>query len=93
MKFKNSVTQELFDLWIGPYPETFNPLDRQRMYNFIYSMFINDEFIDVESLSEILEAKKEWSKKYADEKSNLFMNKIENTLEVLRYLRDSGRLA
>ena len=92
MNFKNSETQELFDFWIGLHPDSFHALDMERMYNFVYSMFIAEDSIDVDSLTEILIEKKGWSENYADEQSNLFIDKIDNTLEVLRYLRDNSRL-
>lgn len=64
----------------------------ERMYDFVYSMFINEEYIDVESLSEILMQRKNWEEGYAEEQANLFMNKIENAFEILRYLKSKNRL-
>lgn len=92
MNIINQEIQRLFDFWISQHPESFHSFDMERMYDFVYSMFINEEYIDVESLSEILMQRKNWEEGYAEEQANLFMNKIENAFEILRYLKSKNRL-
>lgn len=93
MNFNNQETQDLFDLWINLFPETFHPSDMERFYDFIYSMFKNEEFISEDNLIRVLIDRKGWENKFARDQASRFVDVIENTIQVLRYLRDRNLLA
>lgn len=90
-KFKNIETQKLFDFWISQYPESFHPFDMERLYNFVFSMFTDEEYIDEEELFLAFKEKKDWTDEYTRKISTKFAYKIEDILGFLRFLKENNK--
>ena len=68
--FKNEETSRLFSVWINMFPESGHPCDRERFYEFLLSLFKDNEELTEDILTDAIRATKQWEesfiKKFSD---------------------------
>ena len=91
-EFKNKETQQLFDFWISQHPESYHPFDMERMYNFIFSMFMDDEYLGEDELYIAFKENKNWHDEYAQKISTKLSYTIDDIMGFLRFMRENNKL-
>ncbi len=91
--FKNNETEREFIKWIKNYPESENPYDRKRFYDFIYSYVKNKETIKKQELAEIVIDNTTWiDNDFIDEFVDKKIDEINNLKEIFDYLLTLNRI-
>lgn len=65
--FRNEQCNQLFHSWLNLYPESFHPLDKERFYKFLLSLFENDEELTEDILTEAIKHEKKWINSFRDD--------------------------
>ena len=73
--FKNEQTNLFFQRWINNYPESHHPYDRERFYDFVYSLLENREELSETILTDSVKAEKNWKPEFVTEFVDLFLDK------------------
>ncbi len=83
--FNNPETNKLFHSWICNYPESFHPLDMNRFYDFILSLFSTNEELTESILTSAIQEEKEWIEESTNEFVETFIEKYWNLKRFWEY--------
>ncbi len=60
IKFKSKETEKYLKNWLNGHPESWHSMDYEKFYNFITSLFKEDDFITESELRSLIIENKEW---------------------------------
>jgi hypothetical protein len=91
-ELKNKKTDDLLNFWLGLHPESDHILDLERFYDFVISMFEDDDSLDYELLIFKIKSRKEWHEEYVVEFAEKTIDKILDYKLFLSFLSDKDKL-
>lgn len=90
--FKNEQTNLLFHRWISNCPEIHHPYDRERFYDFVYSLLENREGLSETILTDSVNAEKNWTKEFVTEFVDLFLDKYFLIKEIWEFIGEKKNI-
>lgn len=86
-KFKTQKTEDYFKTWINAFPESWHPLDHLRFYDFLTSLFLDEDFLSESDLKDLIYKYKNWeNEKFIDEFVEQVGSKISELKGFFEYL-------
>lgn len=80
--FKSSENNRLLHVWLSSFPESYHPLDMNRFYNFILSLFTTNEELTAGILMSAVREEKKWNEDFI----NTFVDEfIDRYFELKRF--------
>lgn len=90
---KNEQTNRLLDFWLDIHPESDHILDLERFYDFVISLFEDDDDLGYDLLINKIKVKKKWHEDYAIEFAEKTLERIADYKLFLRFLSEKGKLS
>lgn len=79
--FKSIECNNLFNIWISNYPESFHPLDLERFTNMVIGILDNDEDLEYTHITQSTNKLEEWQ-------IDRYMDKYHSMKEIYKRLRN-----